>query len=329
MEIQPIRLEQMPMGEGFLQTPQWGAFRERFGWKASPLLVDGKPLLVLIKPVLSGCSLAYIPKGPEGVHPLLLEEYMQELVPYLPREVFAIRFDLPIPRQIDFPKPFVKALRFVQPEATVTIDLRKSAEQLLKEMKQRCRYAIKKGRKNGVSIEEGTIEDIETWYDLSTATGQRNGISFNSLEYYRGIMKLGDTCPEISTHLIFAKIHGKPHAGNIVLRYKGTAISLHGLASNEYRNVGMSNLLNWESILLCQSLGDHTYDFWGISRTPNTKDSLAGLYTFKTSFGGNIIQYPGTWDYPVRPYTYHTLKWLEIFRRRVRKVIRKIPGFRR
>ncbi len=329
MEVTPIRLEQMPQGDGFLQTPQWGAFKEKFGWKAAPLLVDGKPLLVLIRPVLSGCSIAYIPHGPEGVHPLLLQEYMEELIPYLPREVFVIRFDLPIPRELSFPKPFAKALRFVQPEATVKVDLRKNAEELLKAMKQRTRYSIKQGRKNGVAIEEGTIDDLEMWYNLTTATGARNGISFNSLEYYKEVMRMGDNCPDMSLHLIFAKVHGKPYAGNIILRYKGTAISLYGAASSEYRNIGISHILNWETMLLCQSLGDHTYDFWGISRTLDPKDPLSGLYIFKTGFGGDIIQYPGTWDYPVRPYTYHSLKWMEIFRRRVRKVIRKIPGFRR
>ncbi len=325
MDIQPIRLDQMPPGDGFLQTPQWGAFKEHFGWKASPFLVDGKPLLVLIINVSSSCSLAYIPKGPEGVHPSILQEYFEELVPYLPREVFVIRFDLPLPRQVDFPKPFIQALRFVQPQATVTVDLRKPAEQLLKEMKQRTRYSIKQGRKNGVTVEEVGVENLETWYNLTTVTGQRNGISFNSLDYYKKVMALGDSNKDISTHLVFANVHGKPYAGNILVRYKGTAISLYGAASSEYRNIGISALLNWESILLCQSFGDHTYDFWGISRELDKKDPLHGLYVFKTGFGGNIIQYPGTWDYPVRPYTYHTLKRLEIFRRRVRKVVRKIP----
>jgi lipid II:glycine glycyltransferase (peptidoglycan interpeptide bridge formation enzyme) len=45
---------------------------------------------------------------------------------------------------------------------------------------------------------------------------------------------------------------------------------------------------------------------------------MAGLYRFKTGFGGRIIHRPGSWDYPYRPLAMKVFSLLESFRKKLR-----------
>ena len=49
-----------------LQTTEWGALKEQFGWEAEHISAGETGALVLFRKLPLGFSLAYIPKGPLG-----------------------------------------------------------------------------------------------------------------------------------------------------------------------------------------------------------------------------------------------------------------------
>jgi lipid II:glycine glycyltransferase (peptidoglycan interpeptide bridge formation enzyme) len=57
------------------------------------------------------------------------------------------------------------------------------------------------------------------------------------------------------------------------------------------------NLLMWESIKFGKSLGLKGFDMWG-SLGPDAKeaDNGYGFHRFKQGFGGELIQFVGTYD---------------------------------
>jgi lipid II:glycine glycyltransferase (peptidoglycan interpeptide bridge formation enzyme) len=50
-----------------------------------------------------------------------------------------------------------------------------------------------------------------------------------------------------------------------------------------------------------KAAGCLVYDLFGIPPVDDPNHPMAGLYRFKTGFGGRIVHRPGSWDYPYRP----------------------------
>jgi lipid II:glycine glycyltransferase (peptidoglycan interpeptide bridge formation enzyme) len=60
-------------------------------------------------------------------------------------------------------------------------------------------------------------------------------------------------------------------------------------------------LLQWQAMRDAKAAGCMRYDLFGIPPDDNPDHPMAGLYRFKTGFGGKTIHRPGSWDYVYRP----------------------------
>jgi lipid II:glycine glycyltransferase (peptidoglycan interpeptide bridge formation enzyme) len=58
--------------------------------------------------------------------------------------------------------------------------------------------------------------------------------------------------------------------------------------------------LQWQAIQDARAAGCTEYDLYGIPPREDPAHPMAGLYRFKTGFGGRIIHRSGSWDYPYR-----------------------------
>ncbi len=79
------------------------------------------------------------------------------------------------------------------------------------------------------------------------------------------------------------------------------AIYLYGASSNEHRNLMPNYLLQWEAIRWARSQGATCYDFWGIPETDDANEAMAGVYRFKSGWGGRVVRFPGNYEYVYRP----------------------------
>jgi lipid II:glycine glycyltransferase (peptidoglycan interpeptide bridge formation enzyme) len=57
---------------------------------------------------------------------------------------------------------------------------------------------------------------------------------------------------------------------------------------------------------------------FGIPPDEDPDHPMAGLYRFKTGFGGKIIHRPGSWDYPCKPILYALFRQAERLRKKMR-----------
>ena len=62
---------------------------------------------------------------------------------------------------------------------------------------------------------------------------------------------------------------------------------------------------------------------FGIPPTDDPEHPMAGLYRFKTGFGGEVRHRPGAWDYPYSRLFYLLYQWLEKARHYYYKVWKK------
>ncbi len=335
----------------FLQTGFWGAFKSEFGWRPLHFVNEdsGIPLLVLERNLARGFSFAYIPRGPGpevsgSADTEDLRKISEALRPRLSRSCVFLRMDLPwymedadAPRGIRAstapepgevsvstgsiskppePKPpFLRARADVQPPDTVVLDLRgASDEDLLSRMKPKWRYNIKYSEKKGVVVDSETgPEGVATFYSLYRTTARRDRIALHPEGYYRRLLSLakeyGPGAPDIRVWI--ARYRGEPLAAIITSFLRGEAVYLYGASGDEHRNLMPAYALQWAAIRAARDEGCGRYDLFGIPPSDDPGHPMAGLYRFKTGFGGRIRRYAGSWDYPLRRPLYSAYRVAE------------------
>ncbi len=200
------------------------------------------------------------------------------------------------------------------PQTTLTIDLTKTQEEMLKQMKSKGRYNIKLAEKHGITIERintHTNKDaIAQFYDLIMQTAKRDNFFAHNLAYYESMLEaLGD-----SATLFMAYHKQKPVVGLIATYFADTATYYYGASSYADRPLMAPYLLQWHVMLDAQSKGYKTYDLLGIANIdqitgiPDAHHPLAGVTDFKTKFGGNIISYLPAKEFVYKPIWYWVIK---------------------
>ncbi|MFP3041656.1 peptidoglycan bridge formation glycyltransferase FemA/FemB family protein [Treponema primitia] len=333
----------------FLQSGFWGSFKARFGWNARSFLVSWEgggdsidlPLLVIRRPLAFGISFAYVPWGPElppdffpgdSEKNELLRELALALKSLLPENTAFIRFDPPwytagaeTPAPPIYP-PFSRSAADVQPPDTVLVDLRPPEADILRGMKPKWRYNIKLAEKRGVQVRHTGAEELDTFYTLFRETAKRDGISIHSIGYYQTLFAHCAGYPGQELRLYLAEYKGKTLAANIVLFRNSIATYLYGASSNEERNRMASYALQWKAMADAKALGCTQYDLFGIPPNADTKHPMAGLYLFKTGFGGRIIHRPGSWDFTYKPLVRRVFSAAEALRKGIRTIKKKKRG---
>ena len=204
----------------------------------------------------------------------------------------------------------------VSPKNTLITLLEFSAEDLLAKMHQKTRYNINLSTRKGVSVKFLSAEDLSLVWPLFQETAKRDGFRLHDKKHYQDLLDLKSD--ELKVFLAVAFFEGRPLAANIMVDFAGTRTYLHGASSNIDRNVMAPFLLHWELIKEAKTKGLKFYDWWGIASSDNPKDHWAGITRFKKGFGGEVVNYPGTLDYVLKPFKYFIYNALRKIARKVR-----------
>ena len=319
-----------------MQSALWGRFKARFGWEARAFSVEWfqgtRPLLTLSRRVAPLLSMTYIPWGPElpdafpddpNLRAQATAELARALRPFL-HSVF-IRFDPPwFNPDGGMPLPlagkFRRAGADIQPPDTVLVDLTPPLEDILAAMKPKCRYNIGLAEKRGVVICEQE-SNIEVFYRMLTETALRDGIAVHNIEYYRALFEesRGEGSQTSPTQLrLYTARHENDDLAAIVALFRGRqAVYLYGASSNIKRNLMAPHALQWKAMQDAKAFGCEVYDLFGIPPDESPDHPMAGLYRFKTGFGGKIVHRPGSWDYPYKPVLHALFKNAETLRKKI------------
>lgn len=183
----------------------------------------------------------------------------------------------------------------LQPVKTIILDLGKSEEEIFSGMHQKTRYNIRLARRYGVEVFPGEGKEYqEIFFDLLRQTAERDKFRIYPKDYY---VKLLNMDPAFS-RLHLAKYQNKILAAHLMIFFGKTVTYLHGASSRENREVMAPYALHWECIKEARRLGFRFYDFWGVD-----EKKWPGLTRFKKGFGGQLVDYPGTFDLPLsRPW---------------------------
>ncbi|MDR1211060.1 MAG: peptidoglycan bridge formation glycyltransferase FemA/FemB family protein [Spirochaetaceae bacterium] len=353
--LAPSDLDSCAASESFLQSDFWGRFKARFGWTPRAFSLDWggtRSFLLTLGRRLGPWSFVYCPWGPElpeslfageGEKNAQLEKIAVLLSRELPRSTVFIRFDVPwyagdgaedgasdrddtAPSRA-FPAPFVRAGSDVQPPDSVIIDLRPPEAAILAGMKPKWRYNVGLASKKGVTVEQVEDTDIEKgldiFYALYTRTARRDSIAIHSLNYYKTLFEEGGKDRNTALRLYFARHEGEVIASVIILARGDTGTYLYGASADRKRNLMAPYALQWRAMKDAKAAGCRRYDLFGIAPSADPGHPMAGLYRFKTGFGGSIIHRPGSRDYPRRPLLYRLFRCAETLRKGLRDAKKK------
>lgn len=198
----------------------------------------------------------------------------------------------------------------IHAEDTWLLDLNRSEDELLCNMRKTTRYLIKRAIKEGVKVEKNnTLECITSFIRMHQEHSNREkGLKYTPFsEKY--ILNLFNVFPEEDVNLLSAKYDGKVEAMLVSIKYGKTAAYYLGASAIKHPQFSPAYLLQWEAIKKACSESCSFYNFWGIAPDDNPKHPLAGVSLFKKGFGGyeysllhsqDIVISPRYWvDYAV------------------------------
>jgi len=303
--------------KSLLQTKQWAALRQAQGWQAH--WIDD--ILILEKSLPLGKSFLYSPEVSwENLDTKYkkIYEYTKKIAEnhhtiFLRLEILDVNDDKITSKLKQ--KGFIKAFEEIQPEWRQIIDIARSEEEILAQMKPKGRYNIRVAQKHGIKIETGKNEEIiAIFYKLFCQTAERDGFEKRPKQYFVNLMQ--KLAPDGLAEILIAKYNNIPVAAEIVTFYDGVASYLYGASNNDYRNLMAPYLLHFEAIKRAKEKGCQVYDLLAVAPEGAERHKYAGITRFKEQFGGRKIHLVGSWDYVYKPGWYKIFKIAEKFRRK-------------
>lgn len=203
------------------------------------------------------------------------------------------------------------------PEHTLILDLEKTEEEILAQMKPKGRYNIQIAKRHNVLVQQYNSDipekDFTAFYEILKKTGNRDGFGIHPKYFYKTLLET--LAPKKMASLFLAYYQSAVIGGIIIMFYKDTATYYYGASSNKHRNLMAPYLLQWEAICETKRRGMKTYDFLGTA-PPNAKNHLwSGITDFKKKFGGKEITYLPAFDVVYRPFLYRAMRLVQSCRR--------------
>jgi len=300
----------------FLQSWEWGSWQEKLGRKVGRFFIaddDGRTVgsaQTIVMPLPLGKYYVYIPYGPiiDSSTPRprssvgMQQKIIEELQKKFPEAVFIrVESKSTLLPTTSYQLPAKKSPN-IQPAKTLVIDLTKTEDQLMAEMRHKTRYNIKLAQKHGVEAQDEfgltigkglfTKESLELMYQ----TSKRQGYLAQDREYFAKLVDffaVRNNKSDLKSHIYKALYQKELLASGIMLDFAKTRTYLFGGSSDAHKNIMAPYLLHWQAMLDAKTGGFTAYDFWGIETSAG---DMPGFVRFKLGFGGRETTYPGAYD---------------------------------
>ena len=308
----PFVAEHGPRSGAFLQSWDWGDFQESLGRKVVRRgdLRSGAAQLIETR-LPFGMKYLYCPRGPIGS--VDLDEVAKKNgAAFVRIEPAVVPKDARARKSAD-----------LQPSHTLILDLTKGPEAILTDAHEKTRYNVRLAERKGVEVELDSGAFGDAW-KVFEETGTRGGFRLHDRAYY-AVMLAAMSSPltkggleggSAKASLAVARYEGKVIAANIVMDFGNTRTYLHGASSDAHRNVMAPFLLHMKLIEEACALGKDAYDWWGVAPEGALEDHpWAGISRFKLGWGGERVDYPGTYDLVMDPLRYGAYEILRKIRR--------------
>lgn len=308
----------------FLQSWDWGSLQQNLGHEILRLGVYEKKNLKAISLVLKvkaqRGNFIFIPHGPisssKSIYLKQLLSYLSDIAKkesYMHIRVAPILEDNFQNLDIFIKSGFRKASTHMHAENVWVLDISKSEDELLANMRKTTRYLIKKAQKEGVEIEKSTdIAAVNKFWKVYQKTVERENFSPFSKEFIKQEFESFNKNGNAIFLLGRAKGSSEVLAAALILFNKNEAFYHQG--ASLHSKIPVAYLLHFEAIKEAKNRGCKVYNFWGIAPIEDPKHPWYGLSLFKKGFNGFQIDYLPTQDFVISKLYYLTFIYEKIIK---------------
>lgn len=328
----------------FQQSVEWAKVKS--SWKNEIIIVENNggeiigSISVLIRKIPIFGNLMYSSRGPVcDIHDKkVLEELTKGLKELAKKyKAFVLKIEPDIKSSDKEFREIVEDLGYgikddaknfneeIQPRYVFRLDIKgRTEDEVFNGLHQKTRYNVRLATKKGVTIREGTREDLKDFHKIMVVTGKRDDFIIRPLEYFEKMYD--ELVPNGHMKLMMAYYEDKPVSGIIDIIYGNKTWYLYGASSNEHRNLMPNYLLQWEMIKQAVEMGKDVYDFRGVSGVLDESHPQYGLYRFKKGFGAEFTEFIGEIYFDFKPFIYWAYKISEKTFKKLRGLLVKIKG---
>jgi len=331
--ISPEKLDEFVITKhpeaNFLQTSSWGKVYELTNGKVHYLGFFDQEVLVgtclaILKPAKRGRYLE-IPGGPliDWQNHSQVKQMLGALKDLAAAEncVF-VRMRPNIPDSPENRQIFDKNKLHLSPmhlhaEHTVVIDLTKSEDELLANMRRQTRYEVRRADKLGVKVISSTHPSaFKEFHDTQLATAKRQ----HFIPSPEAFIIAQNEAFSGQAKIYKAELNGAALAFGLILLQAPEAIYHEAASTEAGRSLPGAYAIQWQVIQDAKKLGLQRYNLFGIAPPGNAHHRYSGVTTFKTGFGGELVNYIPAYDLVVDPIKYQIVKTIELVRKKKRNL---------
>lgn len=279
----------------FLQSPSYAKMNEILGAKVIEEDFSGKGrALMIVRNAKRGRYLE-VPCGPliNWQDKKLVNEVMNKIKVVAEKEncvfvrmrpqLFATKENLELLESLGLKK----SPMHLAAEHTVIIDLKPSEEELLAEMRRQTRYDVRRANKMGIKVLRDDSEEIfKEFHKVQAETAKRQGFIPPDFKTLLAERKALD-----SEIYIAETAEGEKIAYGLIVKDGREGDYYEAASTLLNRKMPGAHALLWQVIKDLKKAGYERFNLWGIAPAGQPNHRYAGVTTFKTGFGGEIVEY--------------------------------------
>lgn len=212
---------------------------------------------------------------------------------------------------------FRSAQMHLHAELTWQLDLSKSDDELLASMRKNTRYELKRSSKIGIEVTSSTdIAKLNSFYTIQLETAKRHGFIPFSKKF---LVEQFKVFVEENKVLLYEAHHEGVLLAQAFVIFCGQEAAYHyGTGTEAGRRLPGAYAIQWEAIQEAKRRGMTRYNFWGVTKTNQTKHRFYGVSVFKRGFGGEEVAYLHAQDLVINKHKYMKNYAVEFVRKRTR-----------
>lgn len=308
------------MNQHFLQSPAWEKFQQLEGRQTFHLQEKDFSVLAILQTTPVGNYL-FCPYGPtlKSANSECLKSALTSLTK-LAREhqAFFIRIE---PTSASLSADTLENLGLkkshnIDPAHTWVLDLSLPQEELLKQMRKSNVQYWQSSNKKGLTIRTSqNPKDVQILSSLLRHVANKDHFTPQDEQHLQHQIEAGFAT------LYFAEYQGQTLAASLVYDYNDVRFYAHAATSDQERKLAAGTVLLVQMILDAKNRGAKVFDFWGITTSEDKNHPWYGFSQYKKSFGGQIVNYAGTWDFPINSWRYRAYQAIRKINRLTRKIL--------
>ena len=270
-----------------LQSWAWADVQAAVGWTPNRLKIDGSGSVLVLTHRSGPLRWGYVPRGPVACTPASLDSLLQ-----WSRSNRLARLRVEPEQAIEVSSLLAsrgfQRTRDVQPSHTRIVDLC-GDDALLASFRRTTRYNIRLAERSGVTVDEGfEAEELATQVAASAA---RAGVNLPGRRYFETLLQRLPGC-----RTFVARHNGDSLCALLVAVHDRRGYYLFSGSSGRLRNLKPMDLAMFRAMQYACRIGCRDFDLWGVTTDKDPRHPWHGFSEFKRGFGGDVIEYAGTWD---------------------------------